>query len=510
MSTGEKSERTWSLQTPEGLAGPYTLAHLSQLAHQGAVNKASLLRESTSNTWVRASQIPAIFEARLPIERPAKSSLAAKSNQPAPTSTSSLSNPSTATPSTATKPLSQHTNSPTGQVPPPIPKRNIAQSTPIQSTPTVIASVVAAVAVTGLLLVGLFQLNSNSGGKREYSTEELVTRTKKSVVTVTSPDRTGSGFVIADRIVATNYHVIADSDISEIEVYFPDGEPNLRGPFKAELVGELPGRDLALLRLGFSPPVLELDSKHDFRRGQDVVVIGSPVVLGGQDVLHNAVTRGVLSSETKLDGEEFYQLSIAINPGNSGGPVFGMDGRVIGVVTLKSNAEEAMGFCSPARDLAKLLADHSSSGYKPSPQVSPEHNARKVMREVSKSMRALTMVAFLKFESLTSEGEEQARAMIVKNFVPTENNLIDDLILENVTLSTELERLTLDQRLSAPLRTNIKSLLGTHDSLNTLFLDEGSSVGHLLDTLPNRWKQFREQLRRVDATLPLGLDLETE
>lgn len=503
MSTGEKSERTWLLQTPEGLAGPFALAQLSQLALQGTVNKASLLRESTSNTWIRASQIPAIFETQLSSEQPRMRSLAANTNQPVFT-------PTRPTPSIATKPLSQLTNFPAAQAPPPIPKRIVAQPARIQLTPTAIASVVAGVAVTGLLLVGLFQINSNSVGKREYSTEELVTRTKKSVVTVTTPAGSGSGFVIANRIVATNYHVIADADASEIEVYFPDGDPNLRGPFKAELVGELPGRDLALLRLSFSPPVLELDSKHGFRRGQDVVVIGSPGILGGQDVLPNAVTKGVLSSETQLDGEEFYQLSLAINPGNSGGPVFGMDGRVIGVVTLKSNAEEAMGFCSPARDLAKLLAYHSNSGYTPSPQASPEHNARKVLREVSKSMWALTIVASLKFESLSSEGEEQARAMIVKNFVPTENNLIDDLILENVTLSTELEKLTLDQRLSAPLRTNIKSLLGTHDSLNALFLDEGSSVGHLFDTLPNRWKQFREQLRRVDATLPLGLDLETE
>lgn len=510
MSTGEKSERTWLLQTPQGLAGPFTLAQLSQFAHQGAVNKASLLKESASSTWVRASQIPAIFEARLPIERPPKSSPADNTNQSTPTSTSSLPAPSTATPPIATRPLSQQTNSPAEQTPPPVPKRTVAQSASIRLTPTVIASAVAGVAVTGLLLAGLFRISLDSEGKREYSTEELVNRTKKSVVTVTTPEGSGSGFVIADRIVATNYHVIADSDASEIEVYFPDGEPNSRGPFKTELVGELPGRDLALLRLGFSPPVLELDKKHDFRRGQDVVIIGSPGFLASHAVLPNAVTRGVLSSEMKWDGEDFYQLSLAVNPGNSGGPVFGMDGRVIGVVTLRSNAEEAMGFCSPARDLAKLLADHSSSGYTPSPQASPEHNARKVLREVSKNMWALTMIASIKFEALTSEGGAQVRAMRVESFVPTEDNLIDDLILENELLSADLESLTLDQRLSQPLRVNIQLVLDSHDRLNDLFLDEGSSVGHLFDTLPTRWKQFRDQLRVLDASLPLGLDLDIE
>lgn len=508
MSTGEKSERTWLLQTPDGLAGPFTLAQLSQFAYQGTVNQASLLRESTSNTWVRASQIPAIFEAPLPTERLAKPSLTANTNPHAPTSASSLSTPSTVTVPVPTKAIVPITNSHTEQTPPPIRKRTIAQPTSNLLTPTVIASVVAGVAVTGLLLAGLFRLSSNSDGKREYSTEELVSRTKRSVVTVTTPNGSGSGFVIADRIVATNYHVIADSGAAEIEVFFPDGEPNSRGPFRTELVGELPGRDLALLRLSFSPPVLELDGKHDFRRGQDVVVIGSPGYQASRDLLHNAVTKGVLSAETKVDGQNFYQLSLAVNPGNSGGPVFGMDGRVIGVVTRRSVNEEAMGFCSPARDLAKLLADHSSSGYTPSPQVSPEHNARKVLRKVSNSTWMLAMVALAKYDALTYAGEEPVRAMLVKNFVPTEDNLIDDLILENVSLRKDLKQLTLDQRLSQPLRAKIQLVQDSHVFLNDLFLDKGSSVGRLMDNLIIRWEQLQDQLRIVDETLPLGLKLE--
>lgn len=508
MSTGEKAERTWLLQTPEGTAGPFPLAKLSQLAHQGVVNKASLLKQSTSHPWIRASQIPAIFEAPRPSEQSAKPAIATTTDPPS--STPSTPPPALGPPLTAMNRLTRPMDFSVDEAPPPIPRRIGAETAQLQFTPIVLASLVAGLAVTVLLLAGMFQFHSDSDSKREYSTEELVTRTKKSVVTVTTSDGSGSGFVIADRIVATNYHVIADSDASEIEVYFPDGEPNLRGPFKAELVGELPGRDLALLRLSFSPPVLVLDSEHDFRRGQDVVVIGSPGFSGGRDVLPNAVTKGVLSSETQLDGERFYQLSLAVNPGNSGGPVFGMDGRVIGVVTRKSLTEEAIGFCSPARDLAKLLANHASSGYKPSLHVAPEHNARRVLRKVSKSMWALTIVAFVKFESLSSIDEKLVREMHVKNFVPTENNLIDDLLLENETLSMDLERLTTDQNLAERLRTDIKFLLRSHASVNALFLDEGGSVGRLFDALPGRWEQFREQLRRVDASLPLGLDLKTD
>ena len=38
------------------------------------------------------------------------------------------------------------------------------------------------------------------------------------------------------------------------------------------------------------------------------------------------------------------QLAIAVEPGNSGGPVLDMQGRVQGIVTLKSLVTENLGF----------------------------------------------------------------------------------------------------------------------------------------------------------------------
>ena len=98
---------------------------------------------------------------------------------------------------------------------------------------------------------------------------------------------------------------------------------------------------------------LEIDPSYQFRRGQEVTVIGNPGI-GNKLVLENAVSRGVMSTTAVIEGQSFYQLSIAINPGNSGGPVIDSTGRVIGVATLKATSLEATAFCIPANDL--LLA----------------------------------------------------------------------------------------------------------------------------------------------------------
>jgi hypothetical protein len=58
-----------------------------------------------------------------------------------------------------------------------------------------------------------------------------------------------------------------------------------------------------------------------------------------------------MSTRTALEGQRYYQLSIAVNPGNSGGPVFNSYGDVIGVVTRKSAQQEALAFCIPVEDL---------------------------------------------------------------------------------------------------------------------------------------------------------------
>jgi Trypsin-like peptidase domain len=104
--------------------------------------------------------------------------------------------------------------------------------------------------------------------------------------------------------------------------------------------------------------------------GEDILVIGNPG-FGDEVVLENAISRGVMSSKTVLDGMPYHQMNISINSGNSGGPVFDPSGRVIGVATLKSSKTEAMGFCIPVEDMNAALAKVTPAR----PEVASRHRA---------------------------------------------------------------------------------------------------------------------------------------
>jgi hypothetical protein len=135
---------------------------------------------------------------------------------------------------------------------------------------------------------------------------------------------------------------------------------------RAELVYIDTFRDLALLTVVTDLPPLEVEPETQFRRGQEVTVIGNPgsnAADGG--VLINAVSRGVMSTRTTIQGQEYYQLNIAINPGNSGGPVIDPMGRVVGVLESKEIGRESLAFCIPAPDLLSAIARYEAHDFGP-------------------------------------------------------------------------------------------------------------------------------------------------
>ena len=84
-------------------------------------------------------------------------------------------------------------------------------------------------------------------------------------------------------------------------------------------------------------------------QGEPVVVMGNP-----QGLKHSVVS-GVLSGTREIDGRNMMQLAIPVEPGNSGGPVLDMQGRVLGIVTMKSLVTENLGFAVSVSDLKPLL-----------------------------------------------------------------------------------------------------------------------------------------------------------
>ena len=81
-----------------------------------------------------------------------------------------------------------------------------------------------------------------------------------------------------------------------------------------------------------------------------MVAIGNPMGLTG------SVVQGVLSARRELELGEMLQLAIPVEPGNSGGPVLDREGRVHGIMTMKSKVTANLGFAMPINALKPLLA----------------------------------------------------------------------------------------------------------------------------------------------------------
>lgn len=185
----------------------------------------------------------------------------------------------------------------------------------------------------------------------EMSVEQLVEHVSESVVVVTFQGRDGrrqglgTGFVISeDGLIATNMHVIGEA--RPISVEFKDG----RKFDVTEIHATEKSMDLAVIRIPVTElKPLELGDSETLKAGQSVVAIGNP-----QGLRHSVVS-GVASSIREVDGRPMIQVAMPIERGNSGGPLLDRQGRVHGVITLKSQVTENLGFAVVVNALKPLL-----------------------------------------------------------------------------------------------------------------------------------------------------------
>ncbi len=193
--------------------------------------------------------------------------------------------------------------------------------------------------------------NADAADDSKLSIAELTERVRESVVVITSAGRDGrregmgAGFIISpDGHVVTNYHVIGDG--RDIRVQLASG----RQVEVTEVHASNRELDLAVLKIDAMDLVpLELGDSDQLKQGQSVIALGNP------RGLKHSVVSGLVSGMREMDGRPMIQLAIPIEPGNSGGPLIDRQGRVQGVMTMKSLVTPNLGFALTINLLKPLL-----------------------------------------------------------------------------------------------------------------------------------------------------------
>lgn len=163
----------------------------------------------------------------------------------------------------------------------------------------------------------------------------------------------GSGFVITpDGYAVTNSHVVNGRHRLMAETQEGDRLP-------AEVIGDDPATDLALLRLSARDlPYAHLGDSDALRVGQLVIAMGSP--LGLQSTVSTGVVSALGRSMRAQDGrliDNIVQHAAPINPGNSGGPLVDSRARVVGVNTAIIAMAQGLGFAVPSRTAQWVVSE---------------------------------------------------------------------------------------------------------------------------------------------------------
>ncbi|NEU30593.1 serine protease [bacterium LRH843] len=191
-------------------------------------------------------------------------------------------------------------------------------------------------------------------------------------------EATGSGVIYkkaGDKaFVVTNHHVIDRAN--GIEVSLADGT---RIP--AKLLGADIITDLAVLEIDGKniDTVAEFGNSELLRVGEPAIAIGNPLGLR----FSSSVTQGIISATERsipvdLNGDgkvdwyaEVLQTDAAINPGNSGGALINIEGKIIGINSMKiaQSSVEGIGFAIPTGIAIPVIEDLERYGEVQRPQL---------------------------------------------------------------------------------------------------------------------------------------------
>ena len=179
---------------------------------------------------------------------------------------------------------------------------------------------------------------------------------------------TGSGVVIGEGLVLTNYHVVEDADSLRVTVTTDDGETT---EYAATLVTYDENLDAAIV---YAPdcklPPVTLGDSDKLLVGDWAICIGNPLGFAKTTTVGviSALNRGIESETYDKYGRKetitnaMIQVDAAINSGNSGGGMFSVTGELMGIPTLKytgsyysGSSVEGIGMCIPINSVKPMI-----------------------------------------------------------------------------------------------------------------------------------------------------------
>ncbi|MBR6668837.1 MAG: trypsin-like peptidase domain-containing protein [Clostridia bacterium] len=179
---------------------------------------------------------------------------------------------------------------------------------------------------------------------------------------------TGSGVVIGEGFILTNYHVVEDADTLKVTVTDDAGETI---EYPATLAAWNENLDAAILYAPDCPlPPVTLGDSDTLLVGDWAICIGNPLGFAKTTTVGviSALGRGIESETYDRYGRRetitntMIQTDAAINSGNSGGGMFSVTGELMGIPTLKytgsyytGGSVEGIGMCIPINAVKPMI-----------------------------------------------------------------------------------------------------------------------------------------------------------
>jgi S1-C subfamily serine protease len=259
----------------------------------------------------------------------------------------------------------------------PLPGQPAAFPTGVTATVDTLGTDVGSTVAAGSAFLKDYTSNVGTRGARDIA---VYRATSPAVVLVVTKDGFGSGSLLDNKTILTNWHMV--TGYRQVNVIFkptdPFGKLSDDDLVAAQVIKTDARHDLALLRPKAVPShsisPIKVAPQDNIEVGADVHAIGHPT---GETWTY---TTGIVSQirpdyEWRSGPEDVQhratviQTQTPINPGNSGGPLLSDDGQLVGVNAFGTKETQGLNFAISAKEVRAFLS-------KPAEQLVSENECK--------------------------------------------------------------------------------------------------------------------------------------